>query len=192
MENIRDYKKVFHGSSPDRGLEHLLKMWPDVKKEVPEATLEIAYGFQLFDKFYAGNPSSMMWKAKMLEMMKFEGITNHGRLSQPDVTKLMKTCGVFAYPSHFGEINCISALKSQALGLEPVVTNYAALKETVQFGRKIEGDIYDEETKGEFKKQLIDALKHPMSDEKRAEMMAWTKKYQWSNIAVTWDKEFKL
>lgn len=188
---MRDLKKVVHTSSPDRGLEHLLKMWPEVKKAVPQATLEVAYGFQLFDRMYANNPSSMAWKAKMLEMMRAPGITDHGRLPQPKLAQLMQRCGVFAYPTHFGEINCISAIKAQAFGCEPVVVNYAALRETVQFGRRVEGDIYDEETQVEFKKQLIAALTQPMSETKRQEMMVWAQKYQWQNIARAWSAEFK-
>ena len=188
----RDLHKCFYGSSYDRGLEHLLKMWPDIKIAVPDATLEVAYGFQLFDKFYHDNPASMAWKAKILEMMKHEGVTDHGRLSQPDVAKLMKTCGIWAYPTHFGEINCITAIKSQALGLEPVVVNYAALRETVQYGRKVEGDIYDPEVQEEFKKQLILALNEPISQEKRLEMQKWAQDtYSWSKIAISWDLEFK-
>lgn len=188
---MRNLKRVIYTSSPDRGLEHLLKMWPDVKKEVPDAELHIAYGFQLFDQFYKDNPGAMMWKANMLKMMQYEGITDYGRLSQPELEKLMRTCGIFSYPTHFGEINCISAIKAQAYGCEPVVVNYAALKETVQFGRKVEGDIYDDETKDEFKKQLIDALKNPMSEEKRKEMSKWAEQFKWSNIAKSWNEEFK-
>lgn len=183
--------KVIYTSSYDRGLEHLLKMWPDVKKAVPNAELEIAYGWQLFAGFYKDNPSSMGWMANMNKMMEYEGITHHDRLPQKELAELMKTCQVWAYPTHFGEINCISAIKAQAYGCEPVVVNYAALKETVQYGRKVEGDIYDEETKEEFKKQLIDALQNPMTEEKRQEMMKWANaKYAWSEIAKKWGELF--
>ena len=183
--------KVIYTSSYDRGLEWLLKMWPDVKKEVPNAELEICYGWQLYDQFYKNNPSSMSWKARMEEMMKYKGITHHGRLPQRELAELMKKCQVWAYPTHFGEINCISAIKAQAYGCEPVVVNYAALKETVQFGRKVEGDIYDQETQDEFKKQLIDALKNPMSEKKRQEMMKWAnEKYAWEKIAKEWGVVF--
>lgn len=188
---MRNLHRIINTNSPDRGLEHLLEMWPDIRKAVPDAELEWFYGFQLFDKFYHGNPASMSWKAKIVGMLSQPGIIKHGRLSQPELAKEMQTCGIFAYPAHFAEINCISAIKAQAYGCEPVVVNYAALQETVQHGRKIDGDIYDDETKEEFKKQLIDALLHPMSDEKRAEMQAWAQKYQWSTIANSWNKLFK-
>jgi glycosyltransferase involved in cell wall biosynthesis len=189
---MRNLKKVIYTSSYDRGLEHLLEIWPEVVKEVPDATLDIYYGWQLFDRFYADNPSSMNWKKKMLEGMSYKGVTEHGRVSQPELKKIMEKCAIWAYPSHFGEINCISAMKAQVYGCEPVVVNYAALQTTVQYGRKVEGDIYDQETKDEFKKQLIDSLKNPMSNEKRKEMMDWAqKKFAWSQVARSWSKEFE-
>ncbi len=188
----RNNKRIIYTSSFDRGLQHLLEMWPEIRKAVPDAELEIFYGWQLFDKFYAGNPASMAWKAKMVEMMGQEGIVKHGRLTQPELEKEMRTCGIFSYPAHFGEINCISAIKAQAFGCEPVVINYAALRETVRYGRKVEGDIYDDETKEEYKKQLIDALKHPMTKPKRVKMMQWANKiYKWSTVAKSWSDLFK-
>lgn len=188
---MRNTKRVIYTSSYDRGLQHLLEMWPHVKKEVPEAELHIFYGWQLFERFYKDNPGSMSWMEKMKEMMKQEGVTDHGRVPQPELAEEYKKSGVWAYPTHFGEINCISAIKAQAYGCEPVVVNYAALKETVQYGRKIEGDIYDEETKTEFCKALIDALKSPMDAERREEMMKHTwSTYSWSKIANSWSEEF--
>ena len=189
---MRNLKKVIYTSSYDRGLQHLLEMWPAVKKAVPDAELHIFYGWQLFEKFYKDNASSMAWMNKMKEMMTADGITDHGRVPQEELAEFTKTCGIWAYPTHFGEISCISAIKAQAYGCEPVVVNYAALKETVQYGRRVEGDIYDEETKEAFKKELIDALENPMPDEKRNEMIEWaTEQYSWLHVAGRWDAEFK-
>ena len=70
--------------------------------------------------------------------------------------------GIWAYPTHFYEISCITAMKCQAAGAIPVVTDYAALKETVGHGCKIdvsEADIYEKEIKNKFKDQLIKTLK---------------------------------
>jgi len=187
----KNLKRVIYTSSYDRGLEHLLKMWPDVVKEVPGAELHIFYGWQLFVQFHKGNPGSMMWKAEMDKMMKYKGITHHGRVSQDELVGEYEKSGIWAYPTHFGEINCISALKAQRYGCEPVVVDYAALKETVQFGRKIEGDIYDTKTQEEFKKQLIDALKNPMDKQERRKMRTWAGRYTWDKVAKTWDSLFK-
>ena len=87
VKEKKDNHKCIWTSSYDRGLEHLLKIWPDVLKEVPDATLEIMYGTKLFDQFYANNPERMAWKTKVFEMMKQKGITHHDRVGQEEILK---------------------------------------------------------------------------------------------------------
>ena len=69
---------------------------------------------------------------------------------------------------------------------------YAAVEETVQYGKKIKGDIWDKDVRETFKKELIEALQHPeVQDEKRDEMMEWArKKYSWGEVAKQWTWEF--
>ena len=189
---MRNLKRVIYTSSYDRGLEHLLGMWPEVRKAVPDAELHVFYGWQLFELFTKGNSGAISWMNKVKDQLKQDGVTDHGRVSQIDLVEEYQKSGIWAYPTHFGEINCISAIKAQSYGCEPVVVNYAALKETVQYGRKVEGDIYDQETKDAYKKELIEALKHPMDDKKRKEMSKWAMgKYAWSVIAKQFSDEFK-
>lgn len=189
---MRNLHRIVYTSSYDRGLEHLLAIWPEIRKEVPDVELHVYYGWQLFERFYKDNPASMKWMEKIKEQLKQDGVTDHGRIPQHELKEEMLHSGIFAYPTHFGEINCISAIKAQAYGCEPVVVNYAALKETVQYGRKVEGDIYDQETKLEFQKQLIDALKNPMSAENREAMQTWAnEKYSWSRVCDQWIEDFK-
>jgi glycosyltransferase involved in cell wall biosynthesis len=71
--------------------------------------------------------------------------------------------------------------------------NYAALDETIQYGKKIKGDIYDNETLKEYKEALIYALKHPEWQEKQRKlMMPWAKKtYSWTRVAEQWTDEFR-
>ena len=193
MKTNRNLYRVIYTSSYDRGLQHLLEIWPDVKKEVPESELHVFYGWQLFDRFYHDNPASMKWKDHIEEMMKADGITHHGRVSQPQIAEEMKQSGIWAYPTHFGEINCITALKAQAYGAVPVVIDYAALETTVQFGIKVKGDIYEPAVENSFKKELIWALQTPDWLEKvRVPMMAWASQhFTWKNIAKQWDQTFK-
>lgn len=185
--------RCIYTSSYDRGLEHLLKIWPDVKKAVPKAELHIFYGWTLFDQAYRDNPGSMAWKAKMVEMMKADGITEHGRVSQAEIIEETKKSGLWAYPTHFGEINCISAQKAQAYGAIPVVIDYAALETTVQFGIKVEGDIYDPKVREIYKRELIWALEHHDWQKKvRKPMVEWArKKFSWAETAKQWDALFK-
>jgi len=185
--------KVIYTSSYDRGLEHLLKIWPGVKKAVPEAELDVYYGWTLFKRFYGDNPERMAWMNKMNKMMEADGINHMGRVSQDEIHKVMATAGVWAYPTHFGEISCITAMKAQMLGCVPVVIEYAALETTVQHGVKVQGDIYDKEVREKFRDELIALLKDPKRQEEiRGPMMKWAnKEYTWTNVAVQWDEDFK-
>lgn len=103
---MRNKHWVIYTSSYDRGLEHLLKIWPDVKKEVKDAELHIFYGWELFERVYRDNPASMAWMERMNKMMEADGVVHHGRVSQTEMEKWIKKCGVWAYPTHFGEISC--------------------------------------------------------------------------------------
>jgi len=100
--------KLFWGSSYDRGLNHLLKMWPAIKEKYPDASLEVCYGWDLFVNRYANNPERMAWKEGVDKMMKADGITHHGRVGKRELDEITKKCGIWAYPTDFDEINCCS------------------------------------------------------------------------------------
>jgi len=104
--NKRNNRSMFYGSSYDRGLEHLLKMWPKIIKAVPDAELFCCYGWDLFAKFYADNPERMAWKDSMDKLMTQKGITHLGRISHGALRDLIERAGIFAYPTHFGETSC--------------------------------------------------------------------------------------
>lgn len=184
--------KLFYGSSYDRGVDVLLEMWEDIKKEVPDATLDIAYGWDLFDLAAANNKERQAWKARVVELMKLPGVTEHGRVGKDKLEDIRSECGIWAYPTYFTEINCITALEAQNDGLVPVTMTLGALKETAQKGILIEGGIYKKEVKEKFKSELIALMK----DDERWEKMShkcekFARKYDWRNIANAWKEQFE-
>ena len=184
-------KKLFFGSSYDRGLDIVLKLWPRIIEKFPDATLEVCYGWNLYDLGYADNEERQDWKARMNKLMEQKGITHHGRVSKKELKKIRESCGIWIYPTYFAEINCITALESQASGLVPVVTNYAALKETVQSGTKVDGDIYDDDVQEAW----INALFEYMEDENKWKVESekakeFAKDFSWDTIASSWEKHF--
>ena len=184
--------RMIYASSYDRGLEHLLKMWVEIKKQLPNAKLEICYGWSLFDLGYANNPYMMKWKTEMEDMMKQDGITHHGRLSKEKLDEITAKCDLWVYPTHFEETNCITALRSQSLGCVPVTVNLAALQDTVFSGVKIDGDIQEQETKDLFLKELVSLAKDKKRlEEEKKKAIEGAKAYAWNNIATEWAKHFK-
>jgi hypothetical protein len=69
IEEKRDPHKIFYGSSHVRGLAYLYKIWPDVKKAVPDATLDVYYGRESYDKVHKGNPERMKWMDDMINQV---------------------------------------------------------------------------------------------------------------------------
>jgi glycosyltransferase involved in cell wall biosynthesis len=182
----------FWGSSYDRGLQHLLKIWPQVKEEVPEAELHICYGWDLFDKAYHDNAERQAWKEKINDMMKAPGITHHGRVGKDELKEIRQKCGIWAYSTHFDEIHCITALECQLDGCVPCVIEKAALSETVQSGVKVQGDIYDPKVREKYKEELIALMKDTTRwHGEQIKGIEFAKSCDWSEVAKVWSKEFE-
>lgn len=199
----KDPMLLINTSSPDRSLSTLVRLFKRVKEQVPEAKCEWAYGWDVFDSVHGTNPKVMEWKANMVKGMEEAGIVNRGRVSHVEVANMYKRARIFAYPTEFYEIDCISARKAQAGGAIPVTTDFAALDETVQFGYKIHSKktkddwngpyqsdfaLNDPEGEDEWVSRVIGILQAEQGD--HTEMREWTKQFDWDEIYKIWVKEF--
>lgn len=189
-----DSKKMIFMSSPDRGIQYLLKNWDKIKEKVPDAKLDVYYGFDTYDKLHKDNPGAMMWKDKIMGMMKQDGITYYGKVGHKQLHEAIAKCGVWAYPTDFTETSCISAIKAQALGAIPVTVTLGALDETVKNGYKLDADIRTKQAQEEY----VDLLAKVLNDEKeqaeiREKMMPWARdQYHWSTVAKQWNTLMKV
>lgn len=193
---------LFWGSSYDRGLVDLLQdIWPKVKLAVPDATLRVAYGYQTMAKILGEDSRQFKdFKANLDELMEQEGITHLGRISHKEVAKEMLQADVWAYPTWWPEISCITAMKSQIGGAIPVVIPTAAVAETVQWGLRTDRGYYmglDGSTimphgvMEQFSELLIAVLNGDKTVD-REEMMRWAREhYSWEGVAREWNDEFK-
>lgn len=194
-EQFKPVKKkpfsVIYASSYDRGLgEVLLDMWPKIRKQVPEATLDIYYGWNSYDAFHKGDSGQMKWKwdvIRKLHLLKDQGVTEHGRVSHEKLAEAFGEAKVWAYPTEFNEINCITALKAQEAGCIPVTTYNYALKEAVvnpEFSFEVE-DIYSNpEAQKRFIDNMVKALKSDMKVKKVPGVY-------WKQIALKWKEAYE-
>ena len=180
---------VIYPSAYYRGLECLVDMWADIKKEVPEATLDIYYGWQSWTA-NQGEDAFYVRMNEKLEKAKELGVTEHGRVSHEVLAEKYLESKVWAYPTEFPEIFCITAVKANLAGCKSVITDVAALKETGGPSASIiETDtIYTNEfNKKQFVKAMVKALKeeHDLTEQKD-----WAKKFAWENVAEQWKDAF--
>lgn len=168
-----------------RGLECLLKMWPKIREQVPDATLDVYYGWESWVAIQGEDEFYDRMEAKFAKL-KDQGVTIHGRVSHVELAEAMKSIQVWAYPTEFEEIHCITALKAQEARCFPVTTNVAALDETVQSGVKIKTKrIYSDEYK---QSKFVEAVVKALAESSTGTPVPNT---DWSDVAKQWDAVIK-
>jgi len=184
--------RLVYTSTPFRGLDVLLDLFPEIRNAVPDAELTIyssmsVYGVskeedeKLYGKLYrkAGQP----------------GVTLAGSIDQKRLARELMQAKVLAYPNHFAETSCIAAIEAQAAGLPVVTTRLGGLVETVEHNKTgflIPGDSRSPEYRDQFIHSIIRLLKdrdlwNRMS--RRARSRAF-REYRWEVIAKTWSQRF--
>jgi len=172
-----------------------------VKKKVPTAKFQWAYGWGVYDTVHKDNPIMMAWKQQQIERMEKVGVENLGRINHDEVAKKYCSANVFLYPTEFAEIDCISLSKAMAGGAIPVTTDFAALGEKQGNGGFFfhssktkdswDGGYdygYKENTK-EIADKVVELLFNPPIE--RSAMRQWAKQtYSWQSIAETWLSAF--
>lgn len=203
----RDPNLIINTSSPDRSMDVLPKLFEKVKAQVPAARLQWAYGWDIYKLSYQNDQKKLEWMAETQKAMDAAGIESVGRLPQHEVAKLYQKGAIFAYPTEFAEIDCISARKAQAAGCVPVTTNFGALDETVVYGIKIKSKktsqdwnkpyqfhfgLEDEQAQQEW----VDAVVRLLKD--KTARMGYAqggdnhmRQFTWPKIAQRWDAVLK-
>lgn len=174
---------IVYTSCYDRGLIHLLRLWPKIKKRFPDATLDMAYGWNYQWIYNQVQKEDLRLE---FEKVKHLGITEHGTIGHNELITLMKKSSIWAYPCDFLETFCITGVKMQAAGVVPVVVKIGALEETVNYG-------YSCSKLNEFEDLIFSALDNIdlWTDQKREEMANSTiEKWKWENVVDIWEKEF--
>jgi 2-polyprenyl-3-methyl-5-hydroxy-6-metoxy-1,4-benzoquinol methylase len=205
---IRCPHSVIYGSSADRGLLALLRMWPEVLKAVPKASLHVCYSWDLLRS--PATPQHLVGLADLCEGLckELPGVHSHGGLPHRDFLEIAAECGVWAYPCVFPEISCIVGMEMQALGVWPVVTDSSALETTIFEGTIVSRGVLEDELGVDdeqrhykhlwklpegacsptFFAALVKALLRPPTDEARAKLAEEAlARYDWSRTAAMFD-----
>ena len=135
--------KFIYSSFPNRGLINLLEMWPIIYQRQPLASLHI---YSDVDGEWVNTVSKeMMQKIKtILKNISHMNIYYHGWVNKSILSESWKTADIWLYPCIFEETFCLTAMEA-AINKSLVITNdLAALKNTVNGGIMIPGEINDD------------------------------------------------
>lgn len=202
---------VTYSSSPDRGLHHLLAIWPEVKAVVPQAELHVFYDIEKWYRMieqcvqYGLTPNTL---SRYMEIKSLIGDLNrqgmgpilHGGVSKVELAKAQLSAHVQAYPcdpvqpTEGFSMTCLEGLTA---GCHLVTTNADALGdlwgefETPPNGSDGAGPAQlaplplDREA---YAALLIQALRRePYPDGPSEDPRL--KKYHWSTLGQIWEKE---
>jgi glycosyltransferase involved in cell wall biosynthesis len=199
----RDPYLIINTSGPDRGIAALTEMFRDIKALVPQAKLKWAYGWSTFDAAFEGNLKVAEWKENLRKKMQEYGVEELGRISHGEVAKLYLQANLWAYPSGFGEIDCISLSKAMAGGAIPITTDLAALGEKQGHGgyfvhSDLTAETWVKSYRHDFSavdaaqikaltEKIIELLTTPPSEAEREEMRKWaTETFAWQKVVNKW------
>lgn len=154
-QSVRGRYRLAHISRPERGMDAVLRYWPDIRKKYPEATLTVCRYNSMYDATGWGRVcESYDQKVAMVNQL-VGGIEYAGELGKDDLYRLLGSVNALFYPTSqpgFAETNCIAVAEAQACGT-PVIASYlGAIPETLKSGAGIlvPGVYTDPETKAGF------------------------------------------
>lgn len=182
-EVARRPHRLVYSSSPDRGLDVLLAIFPRIRARVPDATLEIFYGWSAIDDDL---------RAALARLLDQPGVTYHGQVDQARLAREMLASALWVYPTDFAETSCITAMEAQAAGAVPITRPLAALAETVKFGVLLDGDVRAADTQARYVEAVVSLLERPEEQARiRADMVPWARaRFGWDGVARQWHRWF--
>lgn len=160
-----DAPRLCYTSTPFRGLEHLLTIFPKVRAAIPRAELHLYGGFDIY-----GTP--LPKNELYAEFAKMPGVVVHGNLPQKKLAEELCRNDLFVYPCIYPEVGCIAVKEAITAGLPVVTSPQPAIMELVENGAN--GEVCNIDAMPEV---IISLLK----DDKRM------KKYRENSLAFNLD-----
>ena len=150
-ESISQSKKqedtIFYSSTPFRGLDILIDVFPSIKIKLPNVKLKVFSCLKTYQVDNKDDNYHYLYK-KCDEM---NGVEYIGSLSQSELAPNLKKASILAYPNSFEETSCISVMEALASGCGVVTSELGALPETCSgFASLVKGNPGSDEYKKKF------------------------------------------
>jgi glycosyltransferase involved in cell wall biosynthesis len=185
--------KFVYSSSPDRGLWHLLKAWPEIRKLNPKAELRVGYGVKNWTevvKYSHGKVAEMAVEIEI--MMDQEGVKDIGKIGQGKLAALQINADAWLYPFdpiQPTETGCITAIENAASGNPLITTDADCMKsEFEDYGVIVPLPFTVESYVGAIEEVMTDIDKYQELQQKGYEL---AKNRNWSDIARDWITMFE-
>lgn len=168
-------------SVPDRGLDILRIVWPDIKKQVPYASLVITSDYTLWGVGPNNHQHRLNWLHE--QDVIFLGNINRARLAQEQQAAVCQS-----YSATYEELFCISTAECQVAGTTPVTSTFGALQTTNQWGLTIKGNPMERSWQKQFIDGVVTVLETNPDTTKMSK--AARKRFNWTRICDQWEDLF--
>lgn len=179
-------------STPFRGLDLLLEVFPKIRRAVPGTRLKVFSSMKVYQMAEAEDESQ--YGSLYRRCQETKGVEYIGSLPQPKLVRELQSVMVLAYPNTFTETSCIAVMEAMASGCSIVTSDLGALAETTAgFARLIPIESDWEAYKERFVEETVWVLRQCMAtDTTNAEAhLRWQVEYinrecNWSVRAMQW------
>lgn len=122
-----EHPEFYYSSSPDRGLVHLLKLWPRIREMYPGAKLNVCYGLEHWIE-------SVRWIHNMQAQVALDiertinqdGIIYRGRIGQDELARIQERSDALLYTCDTmqpTETGCITVVEAGAACSPAIITD---------------------------------------------------------------------
>jgi len=180
-------------STPFRGLDILLQVFPEIRRRVNTARLDVFSSMQVYGWSIEDDRKAF---GDVYGAAEQPGVQWRGSVRQRELLQTLSQTGLLLYPNTFDETSCIAAIEAQASGCVVITSAKAGLNETVAHGETgicIEGDPRSES----YQRQFIESTCELMRNEDRFQRMSVAardrafQRYSWNSIAREWTNIFE-
>jgi glycosyltransferase involved in cell wall biosynthesis len=183
-----------YSSTPERGLAHLLRLWPQIVAQEAQAQLFVTSGFQLYG--YSDEQAKEMSDNLYEKLAALPNVhVSPHPYTRSEYIRIVKGCSIMAYPCTYDEMCCIAALEAQAAGVVVVSTKRGAMMERVPcpgYGILLEGTPGQGDYDQDFVGAVVGLMRDPIRRERiadRSYSLAWKNDY--TNLVAQWEEELR-
>ena len=184
-------------STPFRGLDLLIRLFPAIRRAVPNITLRIYSSMKVYQ-----TPDELELKdyGDLYRLCReTEGVEYIGSISQPKLAKELQTASILAYSNTFAETSCISVMEAMASGCQVITSDLGALPETTAGFAKLilAGGSWQEYSENFIQETVVFLHQFLGKDrvkigQKLFEQTEFANhNYTWTKRALEWDKFLK-